>query len=208
MRRAIVEAYESGIAIAVITKAFKICTKTAYNTVNNYSERGSSETAPRSGRKRKTTATTDRLIVRKVRENPKITAQELKLELNLDLGLTQLRSRIHEQGLYGRVCRRKPFISPVNRRKRLEFALKYRYADLDFWKSILWSDESKFELLGSKRRAYVYRKPGEEFKERNTTATVKHGGKSRKLWGCFSWHGTGHLALIEGIMTARVYIDI
>ena len=28
------------------------------------------------------------------------------------------------------------------------------------------------------------------------------------LWGCFSWHGTGHLALIEGIMTARVYIDI
>ena len=44
---------------------------------------------------------------------------------------------------------------------------------------ILWSDETKIELFGLNTKCYIWRKPG-------TIPTVKHGGGSIMLWGCFS----------------------
>ena len=44
---------------------------------------------------------------------------------------------------------------------------------------ILWSDETK---MNAKR--HVWRKPG-------TIPTVKHGGGSIMLWGCFQRQGLG-----------------
>uniref|UniRef100_A0A8C9YFX9 Transposase n=1 Tax=Sander lucioperca TaxID=283035 RepID=A0A8C9YFX9_SANLU len=42
----------------------------------------------------------------------------------------------------------------------------------------------------------------------NTIPTVKHGGGSIMLWGCFSAAGTGQLVAIEGKMNAAKYRDI
>ena len=42
----------------------------------------------------------------------------------------------------------------------------------------------------------------------NTIPTVKHGGGSIMLWGCFSLAGTGKLVRIEGKMDAAKYREI
>ncbi|EFN71555.1 Transposable element Tc1 transposase, partial [Camponotus floridanus] len=76
---------------------------------------------------------------------------------------------------------------------RFEFAKKYANMSLDFWKKVLWSDESKFELFGQKRRPRVWRKPGESFKEVNIQKTAKYGGGNIMLWGCFTWSGINNL---------------
>uniref|UniRef100_A0A8C4T2C2 Uncharacterized protein n=1 Tax=Erpetoichthys calabaricus TaxID=27687 RepID=A0A8C4T2C2_ERPCA len=68
-------------------------------------------------------------------------------------------------------------------------------------KKILWSDETKIELFGVNARRHIWRKPG-------TIPTVKHGGGSIMLWGCFSVAGTGRLVRIKGKMTAAMYRDI
>ena len=56
---------------------------------------------------------------------------------------------------------------------------------------ILWSDETKIELLGLNAKCHVWRKPG-------TIPTVMHGGDSIMLWGCFSTAETWRLVRIKG----------
>ena len=64
---------------------------------------------------------------------------------------------------------------------------------------ILWSDETKIELFCLIAKRHVWRKPG-------TIPTVKHGGGSIMLWGCFS--ETGRLVRIEGKMNGAKYKEI
>ena len=66
---------------------------------------------------------------------------------------------------------------------------------------ILWSDETKIELFGLNANRHVWRKPV-------TIPTVKHGGGSIMLWGCFSATRTGRLVRIEAKMNGAKYRDI
>ena len=83
--------------------------------------------------------------------------------LNLSIQTTQIKSRIHEAKLHARVSRKRSFISKMNAQKRLAFARAHLNKGTEFWESIIWSDESKFEIKSNNRRRYVWRKTGEEF---------------------------------------------
>ena len=52
---------------------------------------------------------------------------------------------------------------------------------LDRWKSVLWSDEFKFEIFGSTRRFFVRRRVGERMLSACVVPTVNHGGE---VWWC------------------------
>ncbi len=56
---------------------------------------------------------------------------------------------LHKTGLYGRVAKRKPLLKKTHIESRLEFARRHVGDSETKWKKILWSDETKIELLAS-----------------------------------------------------------
>ena len=98
------------------------------------------------------------------------------------------------------VARRKPLLSKRHMTARLEFAKRHLKDSQTMRNNILWSDETNIELFGLNAKCQVWRKPG-------TISTVKHGGGSVMLWGCFSAAGTGRHPRIEEKMYGAKYRD-
>lgn len=77
-----------------------------------------------------------------------------------------------------------------------------------FWDSVIWSDESKFELKNSKKRQRVRCRPSDRLRPNCIQSTVKHGGGSLMGWGCFATSGVGKLVKIDTRLTGAGYVDI
>jgi hypothetical protein len=75
-------------------------------------------------------------------------------------------------------------------------------------KKIIFTDESKFNLVNSDGKCFVWREPSTGLLMKNLTPTVKFGGGSVMVWGCFSYHGVGKHVFIDGKMDAAKYVDI
>ena len=58
-------------------------------------------------------------------------------------------------------CLKKPLLRAKNKQKRLQRARHHKDWTIGKWNEILWSDEFKFEIFGSKRRVFVRRFEGE-----------------------------------------------
>ncbi|CAF3787789.1 unnamed protein product [Rotaria magnacalcarata] len=164
------------------------------------------------GRKRKTTATMDRLIQRKLKCNRRKSSRSVTAELQNHLGIliseSTVQRRAHEIGLFGRVARKKPYVNKINRIKRLKYAKEMLTKPLGFWDNIVWSDESKFNLFGSDGKIMVWRTRNEEFGPKCTIPTVTYGGGSVMVWGCFTKKGVGKLYVLDHIMDALYYRQI
>ncbi len=78
----------------------------------------------------------------------------------------------------------------------------------DFWTNILWTDETKVELFGRCVSLYIWHKTNTAFHINNIIPTVKHGGGSVMIWGCFAASGPGRLAIIDGTMNSALYQKI
>ncbi|KAL6470994.1 hypothetical protein MHYP_G00196440 [Metynnis hypsauchen] len=103
---------------------------------------------------------------------------------------------------------RKPLLRRGNKQKRFVWAKKHKEWTLDQWKSVLWSDESKFEIFGSNRRVFVRRRKGERMDSTCLVPTVKHGGGAVMVWRCFAGDTVGDLFKIEGTLNQHGYHSI
>jgi hypothetical protein len=59
-------------------------------------------------------------------------------------------------------------------------------------------DETTFELFGRNTQHCVVRKKGTAHQHQNLILTVKYGGESIMVWGCFAASGPRQLAIING----------
>ena len=212
LRLLAIQHFENGDSYAEIAKKALMPRSSVQYIVEKYKKTKCVLNMKGRGRKRKTTTAVDRIIQRKIkvdrRKSAPTVTQELEKELAVTIHPNTVRNRIHEIGLYGRVARKKPLVNKPNRAKRIQYAKTMIEKPFGYWKDVLWSDESKFNLFGSDGKIMVWRSKSEEFSPRCTVPTVKYQGGSVMAWGCFSRRGVGNLHFIEGTMDRFVYREI
>jgi transposase len=207
-REVIFESHEKGDTFATIAERHHITTAGAYKIWKKVKMFGSGQRLFGSGRPRKTTRRDDSRILRESTNNPRNNAQQVGEQSGVDVSTKTVHRRLKDRGLNPCVAAKKPLISKRNKKLRLLWAKEHVVKPIWFWRKIIWTDESKFELINTKSRIIVYRRRGERYKLKFLQPTVKHGGGNVMLWASFGYNGTGNLEVIDGKMTARVYKDI
>lgn len=197
---------------SALSRRFNLPRTTIQGIIKRYKESGTVADKKGRGRKSALTVRETREIVRKVKLNPFLSAPKLQKIIEDDfekvVSSQTVRNYIHREGLRARTPRKKPFISKTNKKKRLQFARKHVKKPVEYWKRVLWSDETKINLFGSDGCRKVWRNPREALKPRNIMPTVKHGGGNIMVWGSMSHSGVGTIDFIDSKMNADVYISL
>ena len=76
---------------------------------------------------------------------------------------------------------------------------------VEYWKTVVFTDESKIKISGSDGCVFVWRKSTEEWLPCCTLGTVKTGEPSLMIWGSMSYDGVGPLAIFNGSVTVAKY---
>lgn len=161
------------------------------------------------GRKRITTKRSERKIQNIVKSQRFKTFQDINIECRnsgICISKTTLYRRVAEQGFKSYVPTRKPLLNMRQKRKRLDWVKQHAKEDHSFWKNIIFSDESNFQVPICEH-GRVLRKKHEKFDPACTKKTVKFPA-SVMVWGCMSYNGLGKLFFVDGTINSMTYQDI
>ena len=149
---------------------------------------------PRSGAPRKISPRGISMMLRKVRDQPSTTQEELINDLKA-VGTTitkrTISNTLHCEGLKSCCTRKVPLLKKAHVQARLKFAKEHLDELEEAWEKVMWSDGNKIELFGINSTCRVWRKRNAEYNPKNTIPTVKHA------LGVFL-RGTGRLHRIRG----------
>ncbi|GFS71129.1 transposable element Tcb1 transposase [Trichonephila clavipes] len=212
VRKFILRLFKKGNSYREITKIVGRSHWCVQKIIGRFKSDGLVENKSGRGRKSILSDVAKRKVLKDIKIDPKLSAVKLAAETSRIMGRSvsaeTVRNVIRHAGYSSRVARKKPFISLQSQKKRLEFAKTHQLKTDNFWKKVIFSDKSKFNIFGSDGRRTVWRKPNTALDPKNLRPTVKHDGGSVMVWGCMASNGVGNLVFIDGIKDYKLYIDI
>ena len=145
-KRAVIHQYHmDGLKISEISGKLVIPRKTVSNIVHRIRETGSAEAGQHTGRPRATTQREDLLIRRAVVKEPHMSSMQIKVECRTNVSTRTIRRRLSDEfGLRAYRAAKKPLLNTTQRKKRLNFCIKYKNWTVHDWCKVLFSDESTF----------------------------------------------------------------
>ncbi|CAM4646989.1 unnamed protein product [Leuciscus chuanchicus] len=206
IRDKIVDRHKAGMGYMTIGKQLGEKATTVGAIIRKWKKFKMTVNLPRSGAPRGAS-----MIMRKVRDQPRTTRQDLVNDLKragTTVSKKTISNTLRRHGLKSCSARKVPLLKPAHVQARLKFANDHLDDPEEEWEKVMWSDETKIELFGLNSTRRVWRKKKDEYNSKNTIPTVKHGGGNIILWGCFSAKGTGRLHRIEGRMDGAMYREI
>uniref|UniRef100_A0A673MHA2 Transposase Tc1-like domain-containing protein n=1 Tax=Sinocyclocheilus rhinocerous TaxID=307959 RepID=A0A673MHA2_9TELE len=209
-RDKIVDLHKAGMGYRTIGKQLGEKATTVGAIIRKWKKFKMTVNLPRTGAPCKISPRGVSMILRKVRDQPRTTREDLVNDLKragTTVSTVTISNTLHRHGLKSCSARKVPLLKPAHVQARLKFAKDHLDDPEEAWEKVMWSDETKIEVFGINSTRRVWRKKKDEYNPKNTIPTVKHGG-GNMLWGCFSAKGTGRLHRIEGRMDGAIYREI
>ena len=141
MRTLVIKHYQHGDSQREIGAKIFLPRKTVRYIIQKYKKTKCIENLFGCGVERKTTAITDRLIIRRFKVDRRKSASAVKGKIEKELGIAlhidTIRRRAHKGGLLGKVARKKPYVNMKSRRKRINYAKEMLQRPVGFWNTIV-----------------------------------------------------------------------
>ncbi len=103
--------------------------------------------------------------------------------------------------------KKKPYLNMIQKRRRFLWAKAHLKWTVAKWKTVLWSDESKFKVIFGKLGRHVIRTKEDKDNPSCYQRSVQKPA-SLKVWGCMSACGMGSLHIWKGTINAERYIQV
>lgn len=198
----IVALLQEGLSQRVVARRLHISQSCVSKVYKRFRETGGLIPRPRSGRRRCTSERDDRFIVSTSLRNRHLTGVDVQQELRDVRGVAAsewtVRRRLKQANLTPKRPATGPKLTAAHRQARLQFARTHLDWEVEQWRQVLFSDESRMCLHGSDRRGRVYRRPGERFAQCCFAETVAYGGGSCMMWAGISFDGKTELVFVPG----------
>ena len=151
MREQIVEQFKNNISQRAIARNLGISSSTVHNIIKRFRESGEITARKRQGRKPTLDGRDLRPLRRYCIKNPHQCVKDITTwaqeHFRKPLSVTTVRRYICKCKLNLYYAKRKPFINNTQKRSRLRWARAHLGWTDAKWKSVLWSDESTFQIV-------------------------------------------------------------
>ena len=189
LRKEVVSLKASGLSLSAISREVNRSKSVISRILKLYDKNKTFCPTSKAGRPRITTKREDRAMKRFVEKDPFETAsgisRKIKKDFDKDVSRFTVSRRLNDFGLKACSPATKPLISKKNKAARITYAETHILWSESDWDKVHFSDESKFNLVGSDGRQYVRRVTGDRLNPR----CVK---KVCKIWRRFCY-GLGYV---------------
>ncbi len=209
--RKIVEQYQKGVSQRKIAKSLKLSSSTVHNIIQRFRESGTISVRKGPGRKTILDARDLRALRRHCITYRKATVMEITTwaqeYFQKTLSVNTIHRAIRRCRLKLYRSKKKPYLNMIQKRRRFLWAKAHLKWTVAKWKTVLWSDESKFEVLFGKLGRHVIRTKEDKDNPSCYQRSVQKPA-SLMVWGCMSACGMGSLHIWKGTINAERYIQV
>lgn len=211
LRKIIISSQNAGKSCYKISKELMLPRSTVQSIVQHYKKTGQISCLKKTGRPRMTSDAENRVLKKLIRSNRRARAGELTVQwrdmIHKDVSVDTCKRVLKRMGYSFYTAKEKPLLTALQKKKRFKFARDHENWTSDQWRSIIWSDESKFEVTVGDERKKVVRNKHEAFHPDCLKRKVKFPA-SLMIWGCMSAQGLGKMQFVDGSINAVRYQNI
>ncbi|GFR84592.1 transposable element Tcb1 transposase [Elysia marginata] len=188
---------QAGLPISEVFLRMNVNRTTIFRLRQRLHEKDTVSDRPRSGRPRCTTQRQDRNLVRNLMNNRFLSAssRQTRGRNNQRISANTVRRRLSTSGLRAR----RPYICPIltkrHRHQRTLWAQEHAAWDRIQWRSVVFSDKSRFCIEHANGRLRVWRRSGERYQADYVRNTTGGGGASLLMCCCTGSPGRVHTLL-------------
>lgn len=124
------------------------------------------------------------------------------------VSLDTVKRRMHEEGYRAFKLVRKPLVTRAHPKKRVKLAREWLHHGEDFWRTVIFTDETQINRLSTGHSSFVYLPRNFPFTHLRMQPTASHGGGSVNLWLAICPQGILAYAFFSGGLDAKTYVKI